>query len=485
MANNPKVYVYLWLDIEDYVTRDADGLPLAAFEILSKHNVRPTCKIVAEKLRRLRENGRDDVISAISKYDVGYHLDTHSRHPTLYEYLADVDVLTGAKEFMAREVQGYELVKQAFARTPSCFGHPGPIWAPHVYPALKKMGIPVYLDETSILNLNDQPYWYCGVLNLNGANRNFISFDFKFQKSTTINEVKRKFKTIYERLHKKGGAVSILFHLHTAINKKFWDEVNFANGKNRPREEYEEPPRQPPEVTKRAWKDFEELIRYISSFEDVQFITASDAVRIYHDPDEFTLGARELKQVAHHFASSASYLRVGNFCISAAAAFYAVVKTLGHYADTGTLPEKVVVNEPLGPMLPARSKGKKRVATKDFLASAKKALEAIESQRCLPASLPLGGYTELAPHDYLTTTCKLLSLIISRKSLPEGIYVSKGKPPQLQHINGASFMKACKWNVLPRGFKAPKILEQVKLQAWTLRPATPGSVTIQATRTEK
>jgi len=60
------------------------------------------------------------------------------------------------------------------------------------------MGIPVYLDETAILNLNDQSYWYCGALNLNGANRNFISFDFKFEKSAAINELKRKFRPSME-----------------------------------------------------------------------------------------------------------------------------------------------------------------------------------------------------------------------------------------------------------------------------------------------
>lgn len=471
MTDKPKVYVYLWFDIEDYVTRDADGLPIIAFEILDKHNVRPTCKIVAEKVRRLRENGRDDVISAISKYDVGYHLNTHSQHPTLYEYLADGDVLTGAKEFMARESEGFELVKQVFARTPSCFGHPGPIWTPHVYPALKEMGIPVYLDETGILNLNDQPYWYCGILNLNGANRNFIVFDFTFQNPNGIKELKRKFKTIHARLSKNGGAVSLLFHLHTAINMKFWDEVNFANGKNMERVEYEEPPRQPEEVTQRAWKNFEELIQYISSFEDVEFITASDAAQLYRDPNEVTVGATELKLLAKHFGSSASYLRIGRASLSPAAGFYAVVKAIAQYADTGNLPEKIIVKEAMGPISLERSRGRRKMTTRDFLAAGKTVLDAIESEGFLPASITVGDYAELAPHDYLPTACKLLSTLISRESPPETIYRLKGRQPQVEHVSSANFTKACKWKVLPHNFKAPKILEQAKLQAWTLRPA--------------
>jgi hypothetical protein len=341
-----------------------------------------------------------------------------------------------------------------------------------VYPALKEMGIPVYLDETGILNLNDQPYRYCGILNLNGANRNFIVFDFTFQNPNGIKELKRKFKTIHARLSKNGGAASLLFHLHTAINTKFWDEVNFANGKNRERGEYEEPPRQPAEVTQRAWKNFEELIQYISSFEDVEFITASDAAKLYRDPNEVTVGATELELLAKHFRSSASYLRIGDTCLSPAAGFYAVVKAIAHYADTGIVREKIVVKEPMGPISFERSRGRKKLTTRDFLASAIAALDGIETQGFLPVSVMVGDYAELAPHDYLATACKLLSTLVSRKSLPETIYLQRGRQPQVEHLSSANFLKACKWKVLPHDFKAPKILEQAKLQAWTLRPAT-------------
>jgi len=177
-----KILVYLWFDVEDYITREADDPPKRIVDILSRYGVRATVKIVAEKLRSMKENGREDVIDAISSMDVGYHLDTHSRHPTLYEYLADKDVKVGAAEFFQRERDGCSFVKSVFDRELSCFGHPGPTWAPHVYPGLQELGIPVYLDETSILNLNNSPYWYCNVLNLNGAGRNFINLDRFFEK---------------------------------------------------------------------------------------------------------------------------------------------------------------------------------------------------------------------------------------------------------------------------------------------------------------
>ena len=473
----PKILAYVWFDIEDYVTRESHDLPLKAFEILKKHNVPVTCKIVAEKVRALVENGRNDVISAISEHDVGYHLDTHSRHPTLYEYLAEFDVPSGAKEFLARESDGLAYVKQTFGRTPSCFGHPGPTWSPHVYPALPEMGIPVYLDDTPILNLNNQPYWYCGILNLNGANQNFIVFDYTFQDPNGINGLKQQFKRIHDKLRTERGAISLLFHLHTAINRKFWDEVNFGNGQNRNRDEYQRPQPQPAEITERAWKNFDELIGYMSSFDDVEFITASDAAKIYGHPAKANLDRDELRKVAAHFRASSDYFTQDGIVLSPSEAFYAVAASLSEYATSGKLPERVEFKEPLGPMTTFRSKGKKTVLTKDLLESAKRAADFADAEKFLPTDIQVGPEADLSPHDFLATASKLLHIVLSGKSLPDRINLSKSKPPHLRYISAARFRDACNWKVLPRRFKAPRILEQITLQAWTLKPAqpTPGS----------
>jgi hypothetical protein len=45
-----KVLVYLWFDVEDYVTPTADEPPKRIVDILSGHDVKATFKVVAEKL---------------------------------------------------------------------------------------------------------------------------------------------------------------------------------------------------------------------------------------------------------------------------------------------------------------------------------------------------------------------------------------------------------------------------------------------------
>jgi len=470
----PKVFVYLWLDIEDYVTKEADDAALFFINILNKHNIPVTCKLVAEEVRALAERGRQDVISAVSKCDVGYHSDTHSQHPMVWEYLENLDVLSGAQEFTSREERGLELMRKVFNKTPSCFGHPGIMWAPHVYPALRTMNIPIYLDETAILNLNDAPYWYCGVLNLNGAGKNLIYFDYSFEKPDGIISMKSKFNRIYQRLHKgNGGAISICLHPHTAVNRTVWDVVNFARGQNRTQQEYERPPPQPTEVTQRAYRDFESFIEHISSFEDVQWITASTAFRIYKPVYWKDIEREKLKLIAKHFARSQEYMKFGEVYLSPAEAFYLVVNFLAQYTETGKLPSKIRLKEPLGPMAPARSKGRHTFRTTDFLTATKVAAKFLNAKNTIPVSLDVGGYASLSPHDFLATACKILSLTTAGKA-PAKVSLRKGRPPQVKRLHFGKFKNDCKWVVLPPNFEAPKIFEQACLQAWTLKPAVPN-----------
>jgi hypothetical protein len=390
--------------------------------------------------------------------------------------LADLDVVSGAKEFMSREERGVKLMRDVFNRTPSCYGHPGVMWAPHVYPALRAMEIPVYLDETSILNLNDGPYWYCGVLNLNGAGKNLMYFDYSFEKPSGIVSMKSKFNRIYRRLHEgNGGVVSICLHPHTAVNKTVWDVVNFARGVNRTRAEYKRPPPQPAEVTQRAYKDFENFIEYITSFDGVQWITASDAIDIFKIHGKKVLERDKVKYVAKHFLHSQNYMKFEGNYLSPAEGFDIITKCLAEYAETGALPNRIHIREPLGPMAPARSKGRKIIRTDDFLVTAKAAASFLRAENSIPAYLKVGNYATLSPHDFLATASKALDSILAGKSLPDKMALHKGRPPQHERLSITKFKSDCKWVVLPPNFRAPKIYEQACLQVWTLKPAIPTS----------
>ena len=85
MSEVPPVHVLFWFDVEDYLTPESDDALLSLLDCFERQGVQGTWKGVAEKARVLEERGREDVIRALQRQDIGYHTDTHSQHPVLAE----------------------------------------------------------------------------------------------------------------------------------------------------------------------------------------------------------------------------------------------------------------------------------------------------------------------------------------------------------------------------------------------------------------
>ncbi len=134
--------------------------------MLTRLNVKATFKFVGEKARVLEQRGRTDVIAALKPHDIGYHSNTHSQQPTIAVYLQHAGWDDGRAEFERREGQGARDVARIFGRTPVAYGQPGSAWAPQSYPALRAMGIGMYLDESDHVGIDDQPFYYGGMLNV-------------------------------------------------------------------------------------------------------------------------------------------------------------------------------------------------------------------------------------------------------------------------------------------------------------------------------
>lgn len=468
-----KIFAYIWFDVEDYVTPESNDVPLKAVEVLKRYKVPVTMKLVAEKVRFMKEQKRKDVISAIKDYvDVGYHTDTHSRHPIVFQYIAKMDVMQGAKEIEKRERLGLRELKRTFGQ-PSCFGHAGSQWAPHYYPFLKKNGIRVYLDATEVVNIDDSPYWYCGVLSLNNTDKNFIKFDGTFKEPGGWEELKKNFESIHDRLKLEGGgAISILWHPHTGVNMEFWDALNFPRGKNTPKGRYVLPKQYPAEVKERAIQFFENLVKLGSEFDDVQFISGADALRVYPRKLEMVLDPEGVRKIADALSGSEiSFFKLDGEYISPAQAFSALVNFVAGYAKNHKIPKRTALSEPLGPMSPFKSKissGKLRVA--DVLLASQRVSRFL-AKGYMPSSVKVGK-SELEPSDFLATLADLSIELLSTKTPASSVSIRRAKMILSEKfVDEKAFATACEWIILPPGFKAPKILEQAKLQTWTLVPA--------------
>src|SRR5205814_8227514 len=161
-----KVYVVLWFDTEDYILPESDDVAKRLATFLTELGIRATFKVVGEKARTLERRHRTDVIAALQKHEIGYHSNYHSVQPSPAMYLANLGWDEGVAEFDRRERPGYDDVKRVFGVAPSCYGQPGSSWGPQSYGAMPNWGMEVYLDAGNHVQLDDKPFYYCGILTL-------------------------------------------------------------------------------------------------------------------------------------------------------------------------------------------------------------------------------------------------------------------------------------------------------------------------------
>ena len=109
------VYVMIWFDTEDYILPESNDAAKRLAVFLSQRNIRGTFKLVGEKARMLQRLGRQDVIAALGKHEIGYHTNFHSQHPTPSEYLEQMGWEEGIDEFDRRERSGFQLLASATA----------------------------------------------------------------------------------------------------------------------------------------------------------------------------------------------------------------------------------------------------------------------------------------------------------------------------------------------------------------------------------
>jgi len=467
------VYVIFWFDTEDYVTPEADDAAKRLAEILEEHGVRGVFKLVGEKLRVIERRGRQDVISALAKHEIGYHGEFHSKHPVISEYLKDLNWNEGVMEFKKREGGGLKDIQRIFGVNPSCYGQPGGAWAPQVYGALLEWGIPVYLDETAFIGLDERPFWYCGILNILNLGRNVISVNFELGTPGFLQKACIRFRNMCERLKVEGGGViSVYNHPCTLVTEEFWDGVNFSNGKN-PSQGLLKPNMKSSDAIEAGYKDFSNFVKYVVSFPGAKVITARDALDIYPDISDGKIFSKE--EVLAILASTherITFYRDEGIALSPAEIFWLAVSYLGFEMEPH-MPDKLRVRRVLGPTEEFLYDGRSElIRWEDFAESCVRATRYILENGRIPSRIEVGNLL-LGPYDFLKTAVDAIFFIAREKRTPLTIKIQKGTLDTSKYISEEGAEDAWKWTIFPEGFAAPNLVSVARLQAWTLKPALP------------
>src|SRR5213595_1522883 len=341
--SSAEVDVILWFDTEDYLLPADDDACLRLADMLSQRGIRATFKVVGEKARVLEARGRQDVITALRRHDIGYHANFHSVHPTPTEYLAECGLLDGMAEFVRREGGGAADVRRILAvKTLACYGQPGSSWASQILAALKDIGVaphgvPCYVDEGTHIGLDEKPFWYAGALVVYHMGQNYTRMDL--HDPADLAPANQKVSAIADRLRGEGGGlISIFYHPCEWVHKEFWDGVNFRRGANPPREQWKPPPQRPAEETEAAFRRFAEYIDHIRSIPGVRFVTASDLPGLYLDAAR-SEGASEadLNQIAVRLTESkisgVDFQVMGDRAYSVADQFELLARAVGELVE--------------------------------------------------------------------------------------------------------------------------------------------------------
>jgi hypothetical protein len=463
-----RVYVILWFDTEDYLLPADDDATLRISEFLTREGIRCTHKLVGEKARVLERRGRKDVIAALEKHEIGYHTDYHSVQPTPALFLSRQGWDDGVAEFDRRERQGLDDVERITGQKPTCYGQPGSSWGPQQFGAIRRWGVPVYLDAGSHVKLGGDPFWYCGILNLYALKATLRT---GLGGPQDLEPARRQFDEWYEKLLAEGGGpVSIFYHPCEFVHKQFWDGVNFARGANPPRSEWQIPPHKTPEESRVAYETFESYIRYIREHPRVEFVTASKALELYRDRSrEHQFTAQQMRTIAQAASSEISFVRLGDVTLAPAEVLDILVQFVRPRL-AGGLRESVQLRGVLdGPTLAAPEHAQVTTTRSQFERTLDDVDRYLDRHKRIPNAVWLGS-TPVSPESFLSTLAwAALELAVGKELAGELTF----KPTDLAAAQYVSEDTARLWGwvIFPPGFRAPEMMQLAKRQAWTLKPA--------------
>ena len=481
----PRVDVLLWFDTEDYLLPADDDACLRLATLLSDRGIRATFKVVGEKARILEQRGRTDVITALKRHAIGYHSNLHSVHPTPTEYLADSGLLDGIEEFIRREGGGASDVRRIFGvPTLACYGQPGSSWAAQGVAALGPIGVapdgvPCYVDEGSHVGWDQKPFWYAGALNVYRMGANHTRMEL--HDPSAVEAGMKEVSSVADRLSREdhGGLISIFYHPCEWVHQEFWDGVNFRRGHTPPREEWKAPGQLPPAETEAAFQRIAAYVDHIRAIPGVRFVTASDLPRMYPDlARRDGISEAELKLLSQKIVAEASSglgaQTVGEKVLSPADQFECLTHALAQRIDSSAARYPIQLHGLLGPDSPppttAHPSEVPALALRDTLRDVD---HFIRTHHRVPSRVYIGP-DAIPPSDFLVTLASV-HLTGSAKglfSIQAPLPVSSGITNSLERFiapDSPSLFGG--WIIHREGFRAPRVMEIARLQAWTLKPA--------------
>lgn len=443
-----QIKVLLWFDVEDYVTPESDDAFFSLLKMLDEVGVRATLKFCTEKVELLKERGREDIFRYLPNHELCFHTTKHSVHPLPTEYLEHYGFRAGVEEFYRREKPGFDRLSALVGQHLMSYGHPGVAWAPQTFAAVRGMGVPTYMDAHPILNVNGGPFWYDGIFTLSGL----VNLVHSKHEPEQLEHMLHAFDT----MDQSGEDVvffSIYDHPTELVCEQFWDEVNFTDGKN-PSFYTPAPLRAPGEMEKNI-DALRRFIRETLSRENVEYITATQAMA-YEKNSNQPLNAKAVADYLTAASGEACFGSVGGRMLCASELFSLLARVA---TDRAPVPELLY-----GPECDETSEiHQETFSLRELAEAAYSQFDTVMGYKQLK-SLYRVGSSRISAVDLF---CMLVRGMASGE---DSVPYCKGRLAAADYVD-ENYQFGGNWILWDPEFRADNIIEQTKLQCWTLKPA--------------
>jgi hypothetical protein len=341
----------------------------------------------------------------------------------------------------------------------------------------------VYLDEADHVGIDDQPFYYGGMLNVFKMRSTLVRMALSGGASLTQGQA--AFGKAHAALAARGGGtISIYYHPNEWVQTEFWDGVNFSRGANPPAAEWKPPGVRPAAETEQAFADFEQFVRFIKAQEGVRFVTATELASLYADRAmDRTFRRNDMLDLARAMEKEVSFATFGpgflqgsggqEYALSAADIFSLLTAAGSGLIDAKTIPAGVKVTRLDGPTRGfTPSTGTLRSSSfrwSAFAAAVRDTAAYCRTHQRIPDEVWIGA-ENVSPADFLAMLADALEQVITSGQTPAMVERRSGRYTADRYV-AADSPKLWGWVIFPEGFHAPRLMELARLQAWTLKPA--------------
>lgn len=467
MKNKTKVVICF--DVEDYTSPESvgmDDIPKWLAEIMTEEGVTGSFFVIGEKARSLEKRKRYDVIQAMAKHDIGSHSNRGSIHPTITESLEKAEWKDGIKEMEENEAIAFNDLERIFGQKPNAFARHGGSYGPQLIAALGKMNAGYVYSPIGLPKHN--AVWFCNALNFYGINT-FGSFDDAYYRDDLFNPLFLSLEQNFEKLIEGLDVVTFFANHPSKIRSiQYWD-FNYFNGANPGPNEWKTPELRPLETMKTAKRNFRKLIQFLQRRKDIELTTYRHIVNDFSGQKKM-ISKGDLNLIAKRMISLKKII-IEKF-YSPAEIFSSLAFALSECVVTKTIPEKISLTRPFGPMsIPLETPQIREVSTPQGLYLANQAREYIQRHQHLPSQLYMNQFG-IGTGTLFLLFCQLFTDLMSGKTIPTYKLSKFQAYPDYNLEQIIKEVRSCKsWPIHRENLDIEPILQMTKLQLWTLKPA--------------